>query len=109
MGLFLDFMKWSQMFANRKEAATQTQKYYPSGAPRNTSAAAVSAAATAAAVDAPAPAPAPAPAVAPAAADAPASAGSAADSAELEKLDTLRASGALTDEEYEAAKAKLQG
>ena len=34
IGLFLDFMKWSQMFANRKEAATQTTKYYPSGAPR---------------------------------------------------------------------------
>ena len=34
IGLFLDFMKWSQMFANRKEAAKQTQKYYPSGAPR---------------------------------------------------------------------------
>ena len=34
MGLFLDFMKWSQMFANRKEAAAQTTKYYPSGAPR---------------------------------------------------------------------------
>jgi hypothetical protein len=33
MGLFLDFMKWSQMFTNRKEAAKQTQKYYPSGAP----------------------------------------------------------------------------
>ena len=34
MGLFLDFMKWSQMFANRNEAAKQTTKYYPSGAPR---------------------------------------------------------------------------
>jgi hypothetical protein len=32
--LFLDFMKWSQMFTNRKEAAKHTQKYYPSGAPR---------------------------------------------------------------------------
>ena len=34
IGLFLDFMKWSQMFANRNEAAKQTTKYYPSGAPR---------------------------------------------------------------------------
>jgi hypothetical protein len=34
MGLFLDLMKWSQMFNNRKEAAKQTQRYYPSGAPR---------------------------------------------------------------------------
>ena len=34
LGLFLDFMKWSQMFANRKEAVKQSQKYYPSGAPR---------------------------------------------------------------------------
>ncbi len=34
LGVFLDIMKWSQMFANRKEAARQTQRYYPSGAPR---------------------------------------------------------------------------
>jgi hypothetical protein len=34
MGLFLDVMKWGHMLANRKEAAAQTQKYYPSGAPR---------------------------------------------------------------------------
>jgi hypothetical protein len=34
MGLFLDIMKWGQMLANRKEAQTQTMKYYPSGAPR---------------------------------------------------------------------------
>ncbi|MFV2062789.1 MAG: hypothetical protein ACC726_04655 [Chloroflexota bacterium] len=34
MGLFLDFMKWSQMLANRKEATKQTQRYYPSGAPK---------------------------------------------------------------------------
>jgi hypothetical protein len=119
MGLFLDFMKWSQTFANRKEAAKQTQKYYPSGAPSTptgsgtTAAAAVAAPAAAApAPSAPAAAPAPAPAAepapaAPAAADVPAAAGSATDSAELEKLDALRASGAVTDEEYEAAKAKL--
>jgi hypothetical protein len=119
MGLFLDFMKWSQMFTNRKEAAKQTQKYYPSGAPSTptgsgtTAAAAVAAPAAAApAPSAPAAAPAPAPAAepapaAPAAADVPAAAGSATDSAELEKLDALRASGALTDDEYEAAKAKL--
>ena len=44
LGVFLDIMKWGQMLANRKEAQSQTQKYYPSGAPRNTgaSAAAVS-------------------------------------------------------------------
>lgn len=34
LGLFLDLWKYSQMAANRKEAATQGQKYYPSGAPR---------------------------------------------------------------------------
>jgi hypothetical protein len=34
LGLFLDIMKWGQMLANRKEAAKQTTKYYPSGAPR---------------------------------------------------------------------------
>ena len=37
-GLFLDFMKWSQMLTNRKEAQKQTQKYYPSGAPKSTAA-----------------------------------------------------------------------
>ena len=35
MGLFLDFMKWSQMLANRREAQSQAQKYYPSGAPKS--------------------------------------------------------------------------
>jgi hypothetical protein len=35
LGLFLDLWKYSQMAANRKEAASATQKYYPSGAPRN--------------------------------------------------------------------------
>ncbi len=34
LGLFLDFMKWGQMLANRKEATAQVQRYYPSGAPR---------------------------------------------------------------------------
>jgi hypothetical protein len=33
LGLFLDFMKWSQMIANRREATYQTMKYYPAGAP----------------------------------------------------------------------------
>jgi hypothetical protein len=112
IGLFLDFMKWSQMFANRKEAANQTQKYYPSGAPRGGAAAAATATAAPAAVATPvetavpvepaapvAPEPAPTPEPAPAA---------PVDAGELEKLDQLRASGALTDEEYEAAKAKLQ-
>ena len=33
LGLFLDFMKWSQMIANRREATNQTMKYYPAGAP----------------------------------------------------------------------------
>ena len=35
LGVFLDIMKWGQMLANRKEAQTQTMKYYPSGAPRS--------------------------------------------------------------------------
>jgi len=35
LGLFLDLMKWSQVFANRKEAMAQTQRYYPAGAPRS--------------------------------------------------------------------------
>ena len=47
MGLFLDFMKWSQMFANRKEATKQGQKYYPSGAPRGGAAAGTTSAAIA--------------------------------------------------------------
>lgn len=34
LGLFLDLWKYSQMWQNRQEAITQTQKYYPSGAPR---------------------------------------------------------------------------
>jgi hypothetical protein len=44
LGVFLDIMKWGQMLANRKEATSQAQRYYPSGAPRNigASAAAVS-------------------------------------------------------------------
>jgi hypothetical protein len=31
LGLFLDFMKWSQTFANRKVAQEQVVAYYPSG------------------------------------------------------------------------------
>lgn len=34
LGLFLDLMKWGQMLANRKEATSQVQRYYPAGAPR---------------------------------------------------------------------------
>jgi hypothetical protein len=34
LGLMLDVMKWAQIAANRREAATQVQKYYPAGAPR---------------------------------------------------------------------------
>ena len=34
LGLFLDFMKWGQMLANRREATAQVQRYYPAGAPR---------------------------------------------------------------------------
>jgi hypothetical protein len=34
LGLLLDIWKWSQMWQNRKEAAKQTEQYYPSGAPR---------------------------------------------------------------------------
>ena len=57
LGLFLDFMKWSQMFANRKEAAKQTTKYYPSGAPRMpTGSSGSTSTAAAAATTAPAPA-----------------------------------------------------
>ena len=33
LGLFLDFMKWGQMLANRREATNQVQHYYPAGAP----------------------------------------------------------------------------
>ena len=35
LGLFLDFMKWSQVLANRREATSQAQKYYPSGVPKS--------------------------------------------------------------------------
>jgi hypothetical protein len=35
LGLFLDVTKWSQVFANRKQAVTQAQRYYPAGAPRS--------------------------------------------------------------------------
>ena len=38
LGVFPYFMKWSQMLTNRKEATKQTQKYYPSGAPKTTAA-----------------------------------------------------------------------
>jgi hypothetical protein len=34
LGLFLDLWKYTQMAANRKQAMTTTQQYYPSGAPR---------------------------------------------------------------------------
>jgi hypothetical protein len=44
MGLFLDFMKWTQVIANRKQAMAVTQQYYPSGAPRSPSGPASSAA-----------------------------------------------------------------
>jgi hypothetical protein len=44
LGLFLDVMKWSQVLANRKEAVTQAQRYYPSGAPRTSGAQATRAA-----------------------------------------------------------------
>jgi hypothetical protein len=37
LGLILDFMKWGQMLANRKEAQAQTMKYYPSDAPNTPS------------------------------------------------------------------------
>lgn len=99
LGLFLDLMKWSQVFANRKEAAKQTQKYYPSGAPGNTSVAAASAATGSSTTSVEATPP---PAPAPAAPEAP-----AADNPKLDELDQMKASGALTDEEYEAAKSKL--
>lgn len=35
LGLLLDITKWVQIWNNRKEAATQTQRYYASGAPRS--------------------------------------------------------------------------
>ena len=44
MGIFLDLWKWSQVIANRKEATTQTQKYYPGGAPGGGGSAATTAA-----------------------------------------------------------------
>ncbi|MGD8683764.1 MAG: hypothetical protein PVG27_07440 [Chloroflexota bacterium] len=34
LGLILDIAKWGQILANRQEATTQVQRYYPSGAPR---------------------------------------------------------------------------
>jgi hypothetical protein len=34
LGLFLDLVKWGQILANRKEATSQVQRYYPAGAPR---------------------------------------------------------------------------
>jgi hypothetical protein len=34
LGLFLDLSKWFGMWGNRREAAVQAQRYYPSGAPR---------------------------------------------------------------------------
>ena len=116
MGLFLDVMKWGQMFANRKEAAKQTQKYYPSGAPRTpTGTGTTSAMATAVPASAPAASPAPAaPAVPPAPAATPAPDPTPAVPAESAppdeaQLDKLHDSGALSDEEFEAAKAKLDG
>jgi hypothetical protein len=107
IGLFLDFMKWSQMLANRKEATKQTQKYYPSGAPRGGTAATASAAPAAAPAEPVAPA-APAAPAAQAAVESAPTAEPTADSAKLEELEQMRSSGTLTDEEYEAAKAKLQ-
>jgi hypothetical protein len=120
IGLFLDFMKWSQLFANRKEAAKQASSVYASGASGSGTAATATAAPAAAAPAAPAASAAPA---APAAAVAPTEpappaepaeppapeAAPAADSGGFAELDKLHDSGALTDEEYEAAKAKLQG
>ncbi len=44
IGVFLDIMKWGQMLANRKEAANQTQRYYPGGAPGGGGSAATTAA-----------------------------------------------------------------
>jgi hypothetical protein len=35
LGLILDIAKWGQILANRQEATTQVQRYYPSGAPRH--------------------------------------------------------------------------
>jgi len=33
IGVFLDIWKWSSMYANRQEAASQTMRYMPGGAP----------------------------------------------------------------------------
>jgi hypothetical protein len=114
IGLFLDFMKWSQMFANRKEAAKQASGVYASGASRSGTAAAAAAPPAAAPAETAAPvAPAepavpaePAPPKEPAEPPAP-EAAPAADSGGLAELDKLHDSGALTDEEYEVAKTKL--
>jgi len=107
LGLFLDFMKWSQIIANRKEATDQVQKYYPSGAPRDPG----QSGSVGAATTAPAPTPEPTPPAAGPAPSAPAAAarGAPAERDDLAELDKLKASGALTDEEYQAAKAKLKG
>ncbi|MGD8683281.1 MAG: SHOCT domain-containing protein [Chloroflexota bacterium] len=118
LGLFLDIWKWVQMWQNRQEAQKQAVKYYPSGAPRIPTGAAAASTAAPAAPAAPASTPAPAepastpepappaePAAAPQPPSAPAEAAPEAD--QLAELDKLKASGVLTDEEYEQANAKL--
>jgi hypothetical protein len=114
LGLFLDIWKWTQIWQNRQEAQKQAVKYYPSGAPGVSRAAAATSTAAPAARAAPAapaapaePAPTPEPAP-PAELEPPsASAEAAPEADQLAELDKLRASGVLTDEEYEQAKAKL--
>lgn len=112
LGLIMDIGKWGHMLANRKEAAAQAQRYYPSSAPATAAAATEPVSAPAApttmaptAPAEPAPAePAPAEPVAPAAEVA-----ADPEPSKADELDKLHASGVLTDEEYEAAKAKLEG
>jgi hypothetical protein len=45
LGLFLDAMKWTQMWTHRHEATAQARQYYPPGAPRAPTSAAVTSAA----------------------------------------------------------------
>ena len=92
LGVIMDVGKWGQVLANRKQAAAQLQHYYPSGAPITAPVAAAPVAAEPVATE-------PAEPVSPTGDGAP----------DLARSNELRASGVLTDEEYDAAKAKLDG
>ncbi len=113
LGVMLDIMKWGQMIANRKEGQAQAQKYYPSGAPKAPTGTSSSATAGTSAASASSPSVALDKATTTsteAASDtAPVAAAAAGDDKqELDELEQMHKSGTLTDDEYAAAKAKLQ-